>query len=175
MILAEKIIGARVYLRSLTEEDASSQYCDWLNDPAVNQFLETKSADESSLIRFITQKNEQPNAIFLGIFLREGNKHIGTIKLEPIDIENTKATIAIMIGDKKSWGKGLGGEAIKLLVDYAAKELQIKKIDLGVFGENIIAIHAYAKLGFREINREVGAVQCGDNIYDQVTMMLDLE
>ena len=50
--------------------------------------------------------------------MRESNKHIGTIKLEPIDLETKKAVIAIMVGDKKSWGNGYGGEAMKILLEY---------------------------------------------------------
>ena len=34
--------GKKIYLRELKEEDASYEYCIWLNDPIVNKYLETK-------------------------------------------------------------------------------------------------------------------------------------
>lgn len=39
-----RIYGERIYLRVLQEEDASEEYCSWLNDPIVNKFLETKKS-----------------------------------------------------------------------------------------------------------------------------------
>jgi RimJ/RimL family protein N-acetyltransferase len=175
MILKEKIIGARVYLRTLDEGDASDEYCGWLNDPEVNKFLATKSADKQGLIDYILSKNLQSDAMFLGIFLRENNKHIGTIKLEPIDLETKKAVIAIMVGDKKSWGNGYGGEAMKILMEYAHEKLSIDTMELGVVGANLSAINSYKKLGFVEVKRELQAVQYGTNVYDQVTMLLELK
>lgn len=174
MILNEKITGERVYLRTLSPQDASDEYAGWLNDTEVNKFLATKSADKQGISDYILKKNSQSDAIFLGIFLNENNKHIGTIKLEPIDLKTKKAVIAIMVGDKKSWGKGYGGEAMKILIDYAHKKMHIDTIELGVIGDNLTAINSYMKLGFREIKREHEAVQYGTNIYDQVTMLLDI-
>jgi RimJ/RimL family protein N-acetyltransferase len=174
MMLKEKIIGERVYLQSLNERDASDEYCGWLNDPEVNKFLATKSADKQGLSDYILKKNSQSDAIFLGIFLKESNKHIGTIKLEPIDLKTKKAVIAIMVGDKKSWGKGYGGEAMKILIDYAHKKMHIDTMELGVIGDNLAAINSYVKLGFAEVKRELKAVQYGENVYDQVTMLLEL-
>lgn len=167
-------MGSRVYLRSLDENDATSDYASWMNDPEVNRFLVTKSATRQSLSEYILKKNLQADALFLGIFLGEEDRHIGTIKLEPIDEAAHEATIAIMVGDKKSWGQGLGGEAMKILIDYACKALQITRISLVVFGSNVIAINAYVKLGFKETNRKTQAVHSGDEVFDQVTMVLDL-
>lgn len=175
MVLKGEITGERVYLRALHREDVSDEYARWLNDPEVNKYLATKSADKPSLIEYVNKKNEQSDALFLGIFLRQSSKHIGTIKLEPIDSVNYKAIIAIMVGDKQSWGKGYGGEAMKILMAYAQKELNIRLIELGVVGENTTAIAAYNKLGFVEVNREYKAVQYGEYLYDQVTMTLSLE
>lgn len=36
------IEGDRIYLRELTEEDSSQEYCNWINDCEVNKFLDTK-------------------------------------------------------------------------------------------------------------------------------------
>jgi RimJ/RimL family protein N-acetyltransferase len=174
MMLKEKILGQRVYLRSLNIKDASEEYVGWLNDPEVNKFLVIKGTDLPSLIAYIVQKNARSDALFLGIFLNNSGGHIGTIKLEPIDHDAGIAVIAVMVGDKKYWGQGLGSEAIKLLIDHSQSELGMKRIELGVFGENSAAISAYAKLGFVEVGREVQAVRSGDHVYDQVTMALEL-
>jgi RimJ/RimL family protein N-acetyltransferase len=164
--------GERVYLKTLSLEHATKDYSNWLNDPEVNKFLATKSATIEELRSYITQKDNQKDALFFGIFIKENDKFIGTIKLEPINVENNKATIALMIGDKNYWGKGIAGEAIKLLIDYSFNELDLEEINLGVIGENKAAIRAYEKLGFKETKREPKAVKYDDILYDQVTMAL---
>jgi RimJ/RimL family protein N-acetyltransferase len=174
MVLKERIFGSRVYLRSLETGDASEAYAGWLNDPEVNKFLETKSATQSSVLHFIEQKNLQPDALFFGIFVNETDLHIGTIKLDQIDSNRGSATLAIMVGDKQYWGQGYGAEAMKILIDFAHKNFDIDKFELGVVAENFTAINAYVKLGFQEIRREKDTVRYGSDVYDHITMCLNL-
>ncbi len=171
MILNNKILkGERIYLRSMTSADASLVYASWLNDKEVNKFLATKSATVAELEEYISKKNSQSDALHLGIFLKDNDQHIGTVKLEPIDSVNKKATIAIMIGDKASWGKGFAKEAMKVLIDYALKELKIEEINLGVLLQNENAIKAYKKLGFQETRREMKSVKYPNGVFDQIWM-----
>jgi RimJ/RimL family protein N-acetyltransferase len=165
-------IGTRIYLRPMTEADATERYASWLNDPEVNKFLATKSATVPELREYIAAKNAQAGTLFFGIFLQEDDMHIGTIKLEPIDRVNKKATIAIMIGDKQQWGKGIAKEAMSLLIDYCFSDLQFKEVNLGVLAQNEGAVRAYTKLGFKEVSREVGSVHFPNGIFDQITMTM---
>lgn len=164
--------GERLTLRTLHAEDATPLYAGWLNDPEVNLFLATKEATVNSVRAFIEEKNAQENALFFGIFLKEDGKHIGTIKLEPIELEEKRATIAIMIGDKKQWGKGYAAEAMQLLIDWCFQELGCQEVNLGVIAKNTSAIRLYEKLGFEETHRDIGTVQYGDDTHDHVHMVL---
>jgi RimJ/RimL family protein N-acetyltransferase len=174
MILKDPLIGERIYLRSMDEGDASEAYAAWLNDPEVNKFLETKSATQSSVLDFIEQRNLQSDVLLFGIFVNETNHHIGTVKLDNIDSNRGSAMLAIMVGDKQYWGKGYGTEAMQILIDFAHKTLDIKKIELGVISENFAAINAYVKLGFQETKREKDTVRYGSDVYDHITMCLTL-
>lgn len=158
----------------MDEKDASPDYVSWLNDTEVNKFLDTKSSSIDEQARYINIKNAQADSLLLGIFTNENKRHVGTIKLEPIDVQNGQATIAVMLGDKSAWGKGLGGEAMRLLIDYGKKKLFIKKINLGVRSENITAIKSYEKLGFIEIKRTPQLMPHGSNSYENVLMALDV-
>ena len=171
MILANPIVGKRVYLRPLTDQDATEEYCGWLNDKEVNRYLATKSATIPELRNYIVTKNAQADAIFLGINLTANNQWIGTIKLEPINWKEKQATIAIMLGDKAHWGQGLGPEAMQLFMDYAERTFGITEFELGVRAQNEAALRAYQKIGFQEIKREFHAIQDGDAWLDQVTMV----
>src|SRR3989338_402702 len=118
-----KLTGERIYLRIMEESDATEAYCSWLNDPKVNRFLVTKSSTINELRDYIAKKIGRSDILFLGIFLKDDDKHIGTITLRGIDLASGKATIAMMIGNKNYWGKGLIGEAMRLLIDYSFREL----------------------------------------------------
>ncbi|MBT5638712.1 MAG: GNAT family N-acetyltransferase [Candidatus Peribacter sp.] len=168
----ESFTGERLILRTMTEGDATQTYAEWINNPEVNLYLETKSATIEELIAYIEQKDAKDDTLFFGIFLKEEGTHIGTIKLEPIEPEEKKATIAIMIGDKEQWGKGYAGESMQLLINWCFDDLGFEKIELGAIGKNTAAIHAYEKLGFAEVRREVGSVQYGDEVHDHVLMEL---
>ena len=167
-----RIDGRRIYLRELKEEDASQEYCNWLNDPVVNKFLETKKATVEELKQYIKEKKENPNCLFFGIFLKGNNKHVGNIKLEPIKFNNKKATLGILIGNKNYWGQGIGTEATKLLVNYAFNTLDLIEVNLGVISENQAAIKAYMNAGFKidKINKK--STRYGNKYYDAVVMSI---
>ena len=166
----ERIIGKRIYLRKLTSKDASQEYCEWLNDPEVNRYLETRKATIQELKDYIKKKNHSKKCLFLGIFDKKKKKHIGNLKLEPIDTKKKRATFSIMIGDKNYWGAGYGTEATKLIVDYAFNNMNLEYVNLGVISKNIIAIRVYEKVGFKIKKIEKKKMKHGKKLYDKVIM-----
>ncbi len=168
----EKLVGTRVYLRALTVEDATVDYSRWLSDPLVNHFLATKSATVLELKQYITTKNKRDDCVLLGIFLNESARMIGTVKLEYIDTAARTADIAIMLGDRTQAGKGLGGEAMQILIEFAFSVLNLSVMTLGVVAQNTPAVRAYQKLGFAETGISLGVVKYGGQTYDQMTMRL---
>lgn len=166
------IEGDRIYLRELTEEDASEEYCNWINDPVVNRFLETKSVTIEGLKLYIEGKRESSSCLFLGIFTNNTMEHIGNIKLEPIDWASKKASIGILIGDKNYWGRGICTEVVKLVTEHAFENLCLEKVDLGVMSENKAAIKCYLKAGFEIEQTKERAIKHGSKFYDKVIMSI---
>jgi len=167
-----KIEGNSIYLRVLGEKDATQKYCDWLNDPEVNKYLETKEATTEGLREYINEKNISSNCLFFGIFYRENDEHIGNLKLEPIDFDYKRATFGILMGDKRYWGMGIGTEATKLIVDWAFDILDLKEINLGVIAENKAALKIYEKVGFQIDNIEKSSIKSDNKFYDKITMSI---
>ena len=167
------IAGKRVLLRSLTTKDATPRYVNWLNDPTVNKYLETRKASLSQIRNYIKEKNSRPNTILLGIFYKINQLHIGNVKLEPIDFENTTAQLGLLIGDKDYWGMGLGTEVTQMVVSWAFGELKLKKLELGVIGDNIAAIKAYQKAGFKVSSKKKNAINHDDVLFDEVIMTIN--
>jgi RimJ/RimL family protein N-acetyltransferase len=175
--IKEKIIGNQIYLRHLTLDDASSEYRNWLNDKEVNRYLDNKyrngaRATIKELKEYIGERNKDQNCLLLGIFYKKNKKHIGNIKLAPIEPDGKKATIGVLIGDKDYWGMGIATEAIKLLIDYAHKELNILEFNLGVLPQNKPAIRVYEKNGFKSDHIKRKSVRYGNKLYDNLIMVL---
>lgn len=167
---APVLSGPRLTLRPLTEMDATNTYASWLNDPVVNQYLETRQVTLPALRQYIREKATSPNAILFGIFWNENGKHIGNIKLEPIDLQKKEATLGILIGDKDSWGKGVATEATNMLADYAFGPLGLRALTLGVIAEHAAAIRVYEKCGFVNVGVEKDALNHDGVLYDKIVM-----
>ncbi len=63
------------------------------------------------------------------------------------------AQLGIVIGDKRYWGQGYGREAVNLLVDYAFRYRNFRRVWLWVHADNERAIRAYRACGFAEEGR----------------------
>ncbi len=165
-----QIAGQKIYLRSLEKVDASEKYAAWLNDPVVNQYLETRTATVVDLEKYIAEKSASPQCLFFGIFTNDTSEHIGNVKLEPIDLVTKIATMGILIGEINFWGKGIATEVTNLITDFAFSELGLKEIRLGVDAENVSARRVYEKCGFTIFKIDKDAHTRGNIAHDQVWM-----
>lgn len=153
MIRTKKTIvldGKNIFLRSMKISDATQEYVNWLNDPEVNQYLESRFVKSTiKSVRDYIQKviHNSDNIIFLVIVLKNTNKHIGNIKLV-IDQRHKFGDIGIIIGDKNSWGKGYASEAIHLLTKFSFNTLKLHKLIAGAYNNNIGSINVFIKNGF---------------------------
>lgn len=153
-----RLVGTRIFLRPVVPADATAAYVRWLNDPETNRYLETVGPNETieSVRRYIDQRINDPSVLFLAIVERAGNRHVGNVKLEPIDWTRRRATLGIMIGQPAARGKGYGVESIGLVLRHAFSTMRLRRVELGVAAENTIAVRAYEKAGLQvEERRQV--------------------
>ena len=139
----------KLLLFQLENSDVGQDYVAWLNDPAVNQYLESRFDNHTtdSIKRFVASMNESKTDLLLGIRDIANDKHVGNIKLGLINKHHRTAEVAIMIGDKSVWGKGLAAEAIRLVIDLA-RELGLRKLTAGCYLSNTGSKRAFEKNGF---------------------------
>jgi len=147
MILPRPLTDGVVTLTALDETAAKGAYLEWLRDPEVIRFLESRfnQFDEDQLARFIRSKNVSENRILAGIFF-EG-RHVGNIKLE-FDGHHRRGELGLMIGDKAVWGRGIARRAIALISDFAFQELPITKLCAGCYVNNFGSRKAFEAAGF---------------------------
>lgn len=146
----------RFILKALTVDDATPRYSAWLDDQAVSSFIEGSRAVHGveALRQYIGKYADRQDALFLGIFTRDGLDHIGNIKFEPINRLEKFAIMGILIGEQCWRGRGVGVEVIQHSVDWLNRHLGIEEIFLGVDRENVAAIRCYEKAGFSIANTE---------------------
>jgi RimJ/RimL family protein N-acetyltransferase len=126
----------------------TEQYVDWLNDPDINRFLESRFArhDLASTRAFVQEALDNSDVLFLGI--RSDGRHVGNIKLGPLDRRHGLGEIGIMIGDRSVWGKGVASAAIEVITQIAREELGLRKLTAGCYGSNKGSARAFEKAGF---------------------------
>jgi len=145
-----KIDGDRIYLREVRLSDVNQIYVNWLNDPEVNQYLETRNDVQTidSVQKYVEKMVVNDNELFFAICLIENDKHIGNIKLGPINLVHHFAEVSLLIGDKNEWGKGIATEAIYFLTKYSIEILKLHKLTAGCYANNIGSVKAFEKVGF---------------------------
>lgn len=89
----------------------------------------------------------------LAIMTVEGNQWVGSVGLHNSNRRMRWAELNIFIAPASAYGKGFGGEAILILLNYAFNELDYQKIELGVYDLNTRAVALYQRLGFVEEGR----------------------
>lgn len=79
--------------------------------------------------------------------IQADDKIVGHINLNKLD--NQKAELQIVIGEKEYWGRGIGKKAVELVL-ASAKKLNHKEIYVEVRPENQRARNLYKSAGFIE-------------------------
>lgn len=144
------IEGEHIYLREIRLSDANKTYCKWMNDPDITRYLESRFEKWSikKLEDYVAKIQDDPNYVFLSIILKDGKKHIGNIKIGPINWIHKFADVGLIIGEKSFWGRGLATEVLKLIIDYAFNTLNLHKLTAGAYANNVGSIRAFEKAGF---------------------------
>ena len=148
----------RLIYKRVSAEHVSATYVNWINDHEVNMYLETRGNYTLDLLKSYIEDQYNNAVYFWAIHLKDSKKHIGNIKIHPINSKVNSGEYGILMGDKENWGKGYAKEASKTIINYCFEELKLSKITLGVIEDNINAVMLYKKMGFSidEVKTNVG-------------------
>lgn len=154
-MLGPNLETERLVLRPLDPAQVGQAYVDWLADPRVNQFLETRHSEQTldSIRDFIEGVNASDHSVLFGVFPKATGVHMGNIKLGPIDRRNSRADIGLLIGDPAEWGKGYAAEMIGAITGYGLGQLGLNKLTAGCYGANEGSRRAFLANGWREVGR----------------------
>ena len=171
MAISQTILeGDRIYLRYIKLSDVNDNYLSWLNDDEVMKGIVTSGYNLQKLQSYVRGKINSTHTHFFAIVLKLNNVHIGNIKLDFHDSKSNLSEMGVLIGDKNYWGKGIAKEACNLILNYGFKKLELRKIFLAVFENNVSAIKLYSSLGFKIEGKLIKHVEVNGTLYDKYLM-----
>ncbi len=83
----------------------------------------------------------------------DDDRLIGFTGLFDVRWNHGDAWLGIGLGERDTWGKGFGSDALHVILRYAFHELGLERVTLTVFEYNPRAIRAYEKVGFKHEGR----------------------
>lgn len=144
------LTGDTVYLRTIEESDLNENYQQWFNDEEVCQFNSHHRFPMylQDLGEYYRDVIKSQGNLVLAIVDKTTDKHIGNIALQNISSTDRLAELAIIIGDKEYWSRGVGYEACRLLITHGFNALNLHRISCGTSEVNVSMQKLAAKLGF---------------------------
>lgn len=165
----KKLVGEKIYLSPRSVEDAE-KYTKWLNDFDTSDYISKSGTVTTIEAERKYLENSIETIANFGIVKLENDKLIGGCGIERINNINRTGTIGIFIGEKQEREKGIGTEAIRLLLDYSFNYLNLHNIKLDVLSFNERAIACYKKCGFKECGRRRESYYLNGKYYDVISM-----
>jgi RimJ/RimL family protein N-acetyltransferase len=164
--------GERVTLRAVEKEDQETLWRFWNDlevelagggDPPLPASLERLRA------RFEREEREG-NRDHTDFMIEVDGAAIGHCGLFHVDTAARHCELGISIGEKDHWGRGYGRDAVRVLLDYAFRIRNLRRVWLETHASNDRAIRAYRACGFVEEGRMREHVWLAGRYVDNVIM-----
>ncbi len=145
---APTLRGQRVTLRPMTHADAP-HLVRWANDPDFAWFQWGRGPgrfpDDEAARKWLDTIAENRGVTFA---IEHDGRPIGQANYRDVRPKGRSAEVGIGIGEPALWGKGLGREALTLLVRHLVDDLGLHRVKLSVLAFNDRAIASYKAAGF---------------------------
>lgn len=166
------LFGEKVILRAVETADRDILKS-LINDPEIEGQLGGKSFPVSDFTQenWIKSLAQEQNVSRYMVVSRESNETAGTIIMNDIDYVNGNAQIHIKLKPQFQ-GKGLGTDAIKLLVKYAFQELRLECIYAYIIDYNQASLKLVEACGFEIEGRLRKRIFKNGTFYDQYAVSI---
>jgi len=151
-----RLTGTLVTLREYRTEDMP-WIRQWVNDPAIVEFLsdaflypQAERSTEAYLEEMVSGESDARGFVIAD---PATDAYLGQANLDSVDWKNRVGKIGIVIGSPDNMGRGYGTEALRLLVDFAFREMNLNRLELEVYEFNERAIRSYERCGFAHEGR----------------------
>lgn len=143
----------RLLLRKYKKEDMDDLY-EYASDEEVTRYLTFETyknmEDANQYIQTLLEKYRNGNEVSpWAIEWKQNHKMIGSIGINQWDIENYYIQIGYVL-NKKYWNQGIMTEALKTVIDFAFKNMNIERIELTHDVRNIGSGKVMLKNGLKQ-------------------------
>ncbi|MCZ7439290.1 GNAT family protein [Micromonospora sp. WMMC241] len=167
------LTGERVVLRPFSDDDLPALAA-ILADPEVARLTGSppgEGFEPTRLRAWYGTRNSQPDRLDLAVVDRASGACVGEVVLNEWDRANASCNFRTLIGPGGR-DRGLGTEAVRLVVGYGFERLGLHRVGLEVFAFNPRARRAYEKVGFVAEGTLRQVLRDGDEWVDATVMSI---
>jgi RimJ/RimL family protein N-acetyltransferase len=165
--------GKLVRLTADDPEMVAKPYCEWARDTEYSRYLDSNppfTFSEKKWKEWMEKDMEKTDNYFFSIRSLDDNKLLGFVALFDLHWQHGDTLVAIALGERETWGKGYGTDAMNVMLRYAFTELNLRRVTLIVFEYNQRGIRSYEKNEFVEEGRTRGAMLRDGKRWDFIWM-----
>jgi RimJ/RimL family protein N-acetyltransferase len=129
-------LNKNYFVRPLAENDLEGPYPGWFEEQEVCRYnSHGKFFKSRAYFRQYLDEMDKEDRVVWGICHIEDG-HIGNVSLQRISFIDRTAEFAIILGDKRHWGKAVGHLAGRKLLEHGFKKLNLERIYCGTAATN---------------------------------------
>ena len=167
--------GTNIYLRALEPEDLEFIYA-IENNELVWEVSNTETPYSRFLIKQYLENAHQDiyeaKQLRLAICLNNSQEAIGLIDLFDFDPKNNRAGVGILINDAQNRNRGIGSEALELVINYSFQQLQLHQLYANIGSDNEISLQLFTKFGFQKIGIKKDWIKVNNRYKDELLFQL---
>lgn len=132
------------------DETVLEPYLEMLEDAEGRRLTATTATfNRTQIIEWLRSRASTPGRSDWAIIEVATGQFAGEIVLNEFDVKKNSMNLRIALRGPSWFGRGLGGEAVRLVLEHVFNNRKLAKITLEVLVDNLRAIGAYEKSGFQ--------------------------
>jgi [ribosomal protein S5]-alanine N-acetyltransferase len=165
MFESERLVFDRHHPRNLRKLHEWQNDRELLDLTADRVALQTEAQTRAALERWCRAADDIEH---LAMHLKPTGELIGFAQLALIDREHRRCKMAIVIGEKRLWRRGLGTEAIRRMARHAFEDIGLNRIGAEIFAFNEGSRRAFEAAGFVREGTLRQNVRRGEDYHDEL-------
>jgi RimJ/RimL family protein N-acetyltransferase len=142
------LAGRAVRLTPLRQRDAEAMF-GWINareDVLFN--APYRPVGEGAHLAWFESRQHDRDGVIFAIRPLQDDRLVGYCQLVNVQWVHRSAELRIRLGTEADRGRGFGTDAVRLLVEFAFRDLNLRRVFVHVFADNTRAARVYEKVGF---------------------------
>jgi RimJ/RimL family protein N-acetyltransferase len=169
--MAGMLEGKHVTLRRVEPRD-HEVIQRWQNEPTVFRWMDYVRPFSLADIKESEERAAQEGHPFI---IEVEGRAMGRIGLNNFRPRDRMASLYVFLGERESWGKGYGRDALMALLIFAFDAQNLRQVELWTLADNERAIRMYKGCGFVEDGRLRDRSWIEGNYVDHLVMSITAE